>query len=203
MTPQVPKSPGSTEELRARILDAAEQRFRGYGYTKTTMAEIAEDVDMSAANLYRYFDNKQDMAAACAQRCMGNRTNLLRDVVRKSNLSASEKLHAFLLESVRYTYSEACDQPKITELISTVTHERKEIVHEKIAAQCALIAEILAQGNDSGEFAITDVVATARTVYSSMVLFEVPIFVPLYTLEQFEQMATELVTLLLSGLKKR
>jgi len=198
-----PQTPPDADELRVRILDAAEQRFRGYGYTKTTMAEIADDVDMSAANLYRYFDNKQDMAAACAQRCMGDRIELLREVVRNSSKPASEKLHEFVLESVRYTYREASEQPRITELISAVASERQEIVHEKIKSQCALIAEILAQGNDSGEFAIDDVINTARTVYSSLTLFEVPIFTPLYTLEQFEHMAHELVNLLLSGLKKR
>jgi Bacterial regulatory proteins, tetR family. len=47
-----PLNPASeSEEIRRRILDAAEARFRVYGYRKTTMAEIAEDTDMSAAIL--------------------------------------------------------------------------------------------------------------------------------------------------------
>ena len=50
------------------------------------MAEIAEDVDMSAANLYRYFEDKQDIAAACAGRCMGGRAELLREVVKRPGL---------------------------------------------------------------------------------------------------------------------
>ena len=45
-----------TEEIRTQILDAAEARFRTYGFGKTTMAEIASDIDMSTANLYRYFE---------------------------------------------------------------------------------------------------------------------------------------------------
>lgn len=200
MSPQVQPD---IDEQRQRILDAAEERFRGYGYTKTTMAEIAEDVDMSAANLYRYFENKQDLAAACAQRCMGNRIDLLREVVRRPGLSASDKLREFLLESVRYTHREASDQPKITELISTVTHERQEIVHGKIEQQCTLIAELLAQGNASGEFEVEDVVTMAGTVYSSMILFEVPIFQPLFSLDEFEKKALALAELLLAGLTKR
>ena len=44
------------------ILDAAEARLLHFGYNKTTMAEIAEDAGMSAANLYRYFKNKQEIA---------------------------------------------------------------------------------------------------------------------------------------------
>lgn len=35
------------------ILKAAVNRFREYGYNKTTMAEIAKDIGMSTANIYR------------------------------------------------------------------------------------------------------------------------------------------------------
>ena len=52
------------EEIQQRILHAAEERFQQYGYNKTTMAEIARDCDMSAANLYRYFENKLAIGAA-------------------------------------------------------------------------------------------------------------------------------------------
>ena len=86
MTPVNPIPEG--EQVRRRILDAAEARFRVFGYRKTTMAEIAEDVDMSAANLYRYFEDKQDIAAACAGRCMGGRAELLREVVKRPGLAA-------------------------------------------------------------------------------------------------------------------
>jgi len=48
-------------------MDAARGRFRTYGPGKTTMAEIAGDVGMSAANLYRYFDNKHELVEACVQ----------------------------------------------------------------------------------------------------------------------------------------
>ena len=48
-----------TEEISTQILDAAEARFRTYGFGKTTMAEIASDIDMSTANLYRYFENNE------------------------------------------------------------------------------------------------------------------------------------------------
>ncbi|NOQ82264.1 MAG: TetR family transcriptional regulator, partial [Methylophaga sp.] len=39
-------------DTRSQILSATEIRFSQYGYNKTTMAEIAKDCGMSAANLY-------------------------------------------------------------------------------------------------------------------------------------------------------
>ena len=145
MTPVNPIPEG--EEVRRRIVDAAEARFRVYGYRKTTMAEIAEDVDMSAANLYRYFEDKQDIAAACAGRCMGGRAELLREVVKRPGLAAAERLDSFVLTMLRYTHDLAHNQKKINELVEIVASERPETVREKNRAEQALIAEILAQGN--------------------------------------------------------
>jgi len=191
------------EDTKRKILQAAETRFRQYGYTKTTMAEIAEDVRMSTANLYRYFENKQDMAAACASRCMGERIEALREVVRRPGLGAAERLETYIVATLHYTHQQSCDQPNVNQLVETVARERKEIIHEKVEAERALIAEILAQGNESGEFGVEDVIATAGAVHASIVLFDVPIFMKLYPLEQFERVARAVTHLLIRGLAKR
>jgi AcrR family transcriptional regulator len=49
----------TTEETKNNILDKAYLRFCHFGFGKTTMAEISEDCEMSAGNLYRYFENKK------------------------------------------------------------------------------------------------------------------------------------------------
>ena len=191
-----------TEELRGRILEVAEERFRQYGYTKTTMAEIAEDVDMSAANLYRYFRNKQDIAAACADRCMGERITLLREVARRPGLSAAVRLETFVLEMVQHTFEQATNQPKINELVETIARERQDIVHQKNKALQGLIAEILAQGNETGEFEVDDVLTAAHAVYAATAMFGVPIFMSLYTLAEFQSSARAVVEILIRGLRK-
>ena len=85
------------DSIREQIIDAAQARFRFYGYRKTTMAEIAADVAMSAANLYRYFENKQDIAAACAKRYLLDRIAFLREIVQRPGLAATERLEAFVV----------------------------------------------------------------------------------------------------------
>jgi len=187
---------------RVEIIETAQRRFLDIGYNKTTMAEIADDLSMSPANLYRSFKSKQDIAAACAERCMGERGECLSKVVAQQELTAGEKLLAFVLEDIRYTY-ERENEPKVNELIAIVTREHKDIVLSKVESQCQLIAEIIEQGNVSGEFNVADVEKTAGAIYSSLTLFEIPIFLPLFTKEQFEKMACDLVELLLMGLKKR
>ncbi len=53
---------------REKILEAAYQRFLHYGYSKTTMNEIAGDLSFSKALLYYYFPDKSQLYIAVMQK---------------------------------------------------------------------------------------------------------------------------------------
>ena len=185
---------------REQILNAARVRFLQFGYHKTTMAEIAEDVGMSAANLYRYFANKQEIAAECAGRCMTERLERLRAVARDSRLSPGDKLTAYALAMIEHAYEMADPASKIGELVATIARNRPSLIRDKIAIHHALISEILSAGIDSGEFEVDDVIETARDVYSAFVLFDVPLFIGLFDREEFERRARGISGLIRGGL---
>ena len=190
-------------DIRSQIVEAAHSRFSHYGYGKTTMAEIAADRGMSAANLYRYFKNKQEIIAECANRCMCERVDRLRAAIRQPGMSAITRLKTYVLTDLQISHEMAESDEKINELVNTITLERPDLVYKKIEAENALIAEILSYGNETGEFDINDIIATARTIHMSFVIFNVPIFMTLYSLEQFKEKAISVVELIVNGLAKR
>lgn len=192
--------PGESADTRTQILDCAEERFRAFGYGKTTMAEIAGDARMSAANLYRYFDNKQELGVACAKRCIEEMFQLLRVTVRQHETSASKQLVDFAVQIVRYTHEISVEQPRVNELVEMITRERHEVVRWRDSRICALIAEILARGNDAGEFDVDDVIATAATIHAALGMFQITLFVGLYPIEKLELKAKDVAQLLLRGL---
>src|ERR1043166_6722539 len=57
--------------VRERILTTAERLFREIGYQKTTVADIACELRMSPANVYRFFDSKKAITAGVARRLVG------------------------------------------------------------------------------------------------------------------------------------
>lgn len=69
---QVEREPAQTEEagIQERILDAAQVRFRSYGYSKVTMEELAQDLGISKKTLYKHFKNKEEVLRAVARRFM-------------------------------------------------------------------------------------------------------------------------------------
>lgn len=190
-------------ETRESILNAAIARFRQYGYGKTTMAEIATDANMSAANLYRYFENKRDIGAYLALRCFAQKELLLAKVVQRTDLSAAEKLEAYLLTLLRYTHGQCHDQPRINELIEDIATHRADIVARKLQGEHQYIAAILDEGCRNGEFAIDDIKITAATVMNMSLMFGMPFFMHSRPLEHFEAMARNTAQLLIRGLARR
>src|SRR5438876_10491134 len=58
-------------DTRERILVVAERLFRQMGYQKTTVADIAKELRMSPANVYRFFDSKKSIHEGVARALMG------------------------------------------------------------------------------------------------------------------------------------
>src|SRR3954453_760196 len=59
------------EATRARIEETAERLFRSMGYQKTAVADIARELGMSPANVYRFFPSKSAINEAIAERLLG------------------------------------------------------------------------------------------------------------------------------------
>jgi AcrR family transcriptional regulator len=62
---------------REKILEASYQRFLHYGYSKTTMNEIAGDLSMSKALLYYYFPDKSELYMAVMRKLANDYLELL------------------------------------------------------------------------------------------------------------------------------
>ncbi len=191
-----------TEEMSIRILDAAEARFRTYGFGKTTMAEIAGDLDMSTANLYRYYENKLAIGAAMAGRCFCNREEILTEVLNRSNISESARLEIFVLEMLRYGHSQFSDEPKLSELVDAIVKKLPDLVHAQVDSDKRFIAQILQKGCESGEFKIENIDEMSSYVLAAIVKFSTPFFITMFPLEELERLAKGVVKLILNGLVK-
>jgi len=55
-------------ERRATIVDAAEQVFSRDGYAASTMLQVAAEAEVSKGTVYLYFESKDDLRSAIAER---------------------------------------------------------------------------------------------------------------------------------------
>ncbi|WP_455221104.1 TetR/AcrR family transcriptional regulator [Kaarinaea lacus] len=190
------------EEIRQNIIRAAEKRFQQYGYGKTTMAEIASDCAMSAANLYRYFENKLAIGAELARNCLSNDIEKLEKIVLDKQLSPKDKIHEYILATFDFTYTQWSEKPRINEMVTAICHERMDIVDQHVQSKQALLITLIREGNQQGVFNVVDPEVTAEAILTATTLFDVPLLMPLFSREAFERKAKNLTLLLLNGLLK-
>jgi len=93
---------------KEKILEAAYQRFLHYGYSKTTMNEIASDLSFSKALLYYYFPDKSQLYIAVMRKLANEYLNKLsKEVAQFDNLKSAfifqiNTQHDFIVENYNF-----------------------------------------------------------------------------------------------------
>ena len=83
------------DAVRARILEVAEQHCRRIGYHKTSMADIASELGMSRANVYRFFPSRDAINESICRRVVSEVTDVAIAIARM-DAPALEKLDRLL-----------------------------------------------------------------------------------------------------------
>lgn len=190
-------------DIRIKIVEAASKLISRYGYCKTTMADLAEACDMSPGNLYRYFPGKLEIAEQLVQQFFDTTLVRLRDVVRKPGLNATERLKMFLCTELHVTHSQLHDDPKSFEIAQIIKRQRPELANQNMARVKALMVEILAAGNASGEFNIPDVVSAAEMITNATWKYNYPQLFSSLSLADLEKELQGVVSLVLRGISCR
>src|SRR3989442_4592506 len=89
------------DDTRGRIIETAEALCRRLGFTKTAVADIAAELKMSPANVYRFFPSKNAIIEAICQRCLGELEDRAWAVAR-SRGPAAERIERLVLEILAY-----------------------------------------------------------------------------------------------------
>ena len=157
---QIPSDPARLETVE-RILDAAERLFRHYGYSKTNVADVARDLSMSPANIYRFFSSKAEIHQAIARRmlrvqCEALKANAARQV------PAADRLRDHLLVQYRMTVETMIDEEKVHEMVVVAMDQQWPVVQEHLDQVRAIIAGIIVDGIADGEFREQDPLLAAE-----------------------------------------
>ena len=186
-------------KTRARIMAAAERRFRHYGFAKTTIVDIASDCAMSHANVYRFFRNKTELVDAIAHDWLAKSERVCRDVLRR-DAPAKERLVEFVLELHRWKRREHIRDGRVHELLTMASHEGRPFITVHLRALSDILVEIIEDGNRRGELAVREPRRLAQIIQDATVKFCDPRLVAQYQSEQLETQAHDVMRALIGGL---
>jgi len=156
----------SPEEVRLRIMDVAEEHFRRVGYAKTAVADLAEALGMSPANVYRFFPSKGAINEAICLRILGEGDAMIEAIVARK-APAGERLKQFLIELHRFNRSRYIGERRVHEMVEAAMEENWAAVEAHMRFVVERIGMIVADGVASGEFRACDVPSTALTIKSA------------------------------------
>jgi AcrR family transcriptional regulator len=173
MNPQVRTKPDDTRE---RIMETAEVLFRRLGFTKTAVADIAAELHMSPANIYRFFDSKNAIVQAICRRCLSEVEEKAWAVAR-SKAPAAQRMERMILEILAYHKENLVTEHRVNELVVAAIEHSWDTIRAHKDVMRNVLELVLRDGIDAGEFEAVDPRETAEVIMRSVVPFTNPLVV--------------------------
>lgn len=155
---------------RHAIIEAALNRFRRFGIRKTTMQEIAEDMNLAVGTLYLYFKNKDELIIGCAEQFAENHRSFVDELMR-SDLPADEKLRRYAINRFRAVKEIRAGTSHTAEIARAVIKLNPATAQEDSRQMYETVRGILAQGMERGLLHMTDPSRDAEIFLQTLAYF--------------------------------
>ncbi|CAN5418437.1 TetR family transcriptional regulator [soil metagenome] len=155
------------EETKNRILEKADELFRQYGFGKTTVADIAEEMEMSSANIYKFFASKEAIVQASADRNLAIVRKNVADIAR-SSASVGQRIEGIVLVIFRFHQDLFRNERQIFKMVIQAMEEAWTCVDDYYAFLSATFRALLEEGMKKGEVRPADLDELATALFDSL-----------------------------------
>lgn len=192
-------------DVRDAILDSAERLLGLYGYTKTTVDDIAQEAGIGKGTIYLHFRGKEEIAVSWIDR-LNQRLRARLEEIAAGDGAPAERLHEMLVARVMFRFDSARNHSKsMDDLLASVRPLLLECRKRWHEAEAEIFAQILREGSGRGAFSACCELTTARTLVSatnSMLPYNLSIE-QLGERDEIASSAATMADLLLNGLLAR
>ena len=163
-------------EVRARILEVAEDQFRRTGYQKTSVADIARELGMSPANVYRFFPSRGAINTSIYERRL-NEIAATAFAIARTNESTTKKIDLLLSFVYQQYTSMLISEKYMHELIADATRKNCAVINAHSERVVAILEAIIRQGVETGELDVENATESARAVKFACTPFFHPVLI--------------------------
>jgi AcrR family transcriptional regulator len=164
------------DDTRSRIIETADALFRRLGFAKTAVADIAAELSMSPANVYRFFASKNAIVEAICQRHLGIMENEAWSVARARG-PASARLERLFLEILAYHKRNFVSDQRVLDIVMVAIEHNWATIQAHKDVIRGVTELILRDGIEAGEFDPVEPRETAELIMRSLVCFTHPILI--------------------------
>jgi AcrR family transcriptional regulator len=142
------------------ILEAAQKRFALYGIEKTTMQDIADDLNMVKGSLYYYYPDKENLYKAVIEAEQSEFIRLIEEDIENTD-DPSEALNKYIINRLSYFRKLV----NLSRMRSESLSEYRPLISGSVAEfrekEKRIVQRIFDSGNKKGRFDIKDTYETA------------------------------------------
>lgn len=164
------------DATRGRIEAVAEALFRRLGYQKTTVADIARELGMSPANIYRFYPSKSAINEAIAARMLGAIEAGAWEIARGPG-PATERMRLLLRHLHARHMAEFYQDRRLHDMVTAAMAEHWGVIERFLQAILGAIRHVVMDGIASGEFGAVEPHQTASAIKQAIMCFNHPALV--------------------------
>jgi AcrR family transcriptional regulator len=136
---------------REKLLDVVENLVRARGAADISMTELAGAAGMSPSNLYRYFENKEALLEAVAEKWFAEKVRIMEEVVNL-DLPARDKMFAFFARRFAVMVAQYEAEPELYESYLEIGSLYFEVVRGYVDLGDHYLSIIVAEAMEQGYF---------------------------------------------------
>jgi AcrR family transcriptional regulator len=158
------------KDTRRAIVEVAERLSRQIGFQKTTVADIARELHMSPANIYRFFASKSEINEAVCQQILGGVKAAIA-AIAASPTPASHRVRALIATIEKNNAQRFASDRKLHEMVECAVGENWPVARQHFVDLQKILAQVIEQGIAAGEFRSGDSDLFAILVCSACMRF--------------------------------
>lgn len=139
-------------EIRNQIVAAANQHFSQYGYSKTTVSDLAKAIGFSKAYIYKFFDSKQAIGEAICANCLAQMIAAVEQEINVGGLTPTERLRRLLKTLVATGVNLFFSERKLYDIAAFAASENWPCAKQYDALIRDFVVQIVREGRELGEF---------------------------------------------------
>jgi AcrR family transcriptional regulator len=192
----MPSAPAN--DTRQLILETARTLLRRFGADKLTVVDIARALDMSHANVYRFFKSKSEILDAIVDEWMSKMESFIEAIAQRP-ASAADRIEAVVLELHRKRRQKLVEDAEVYETFRRVVELRPDVIAQRRQKIVNVFKRLIEEGMETGEFAPVNADEAATALKDATALFLHPFMIPTTLNEETDDRAKNVVRYILAG----
>jgi len=141
----------------------ADELFRQYGFGKTTVADIAAELGMSTANIYKFFPSRNAIVESCAERNVATMQREVTGIVEAGG-GAMDRVERCILTIFQFHKELLRNERQIFKLVVSAIEEGWACIRVFDGFMLQTLTRLVREGVEQNEFRPADPEATARAL---------------------------------------